>query len=336
MKAKFGVFADMHIDIMHDGEERLAVFLEACRKEEVDFIIHLGDFVYPSEGLKCVCKPERTPANVKDALENPCYVDKDKILAMFNNFEKPAYHVLGNHDCDMCSKELMLAYTGAPGAYYSFDFGGFHFVVLDSNNMKIDGKIVPFENGNYFDYNGNDGIFPYLGDEPLKWLEEDLKHAQGPAILFSHYRLGGCPPKKGIKDADKLREIIKKAPHGVIFEANGHHHKDGLDKEDDTWYWDVNSLSNCWLGTKFVCEGRYGKEIDEKFKSIRYVAPYKDALYGIVTLDDDAITIKGVQSDFVGKSPEELGVYAEDSPYKKAGVVITAEVQDRYLPYKKK
>ena len=26
MKVKFGIFADMHIDIMHDGEERLAFF----------------------------------------------------------------------------------------------------------------------------------------------------------------------------------------------------------------------------------------------------------------------------------------------------------------------
>ena len=27
MKVKFGIFADMHIDIMHDGEERLEAFL---------------------------------------------------------------------------------------------------------------------------------------------------------------------------------------------------------------------------------------------------------------------------------------------------------------------
>ena len=49
---------------------------------------------------------------------------------------------------------------------------------------------------------------------------------------------------------------------------NGHDHTDTLFKVDNTWFWGVNSMSNCWLGTKFVCEGRYGKEIDEKFTQI--------------------------------------------------------------------
>lgn len=331
MKAKFGVFADMHIDIMHDCEERLAVFLEECRKENVDFIIHLGDFVYPSNGLKCLCKPERTPANVKDALENPCYVDKDKMLEMFNGFEKPAYHVLGNHDCDMCTKEQMLEYTKAPGAYYSFDIGGFHFVVLDSNNMKLNGEFVSYANGNYFDQNGGTGIFPYLTDPQLEWLEKDLQQAKGPAVLFSHYRL--CEGNYCVYDCEKLREIIAKAPHGVVMGINGHDHTDTLFKVDDTWFWGVNSMSNCWLGTRFVCEGRYGKEIDEKFKSIRYVAPYKDAVYAIITMDDEGVDIKGTKSDYVGPSPEEMGVYGEGSKFKEANIVITAEIQDRYLPY---
>ena len=344
MKVKFGIFADMHIDIMHDGEERLAVFLDACRKEEVDFIVHLGDFVYPSTGLKCVCRPERTPANVKDSLENPCYADKDKILHMYNHFEKPAYHVFGNHECDMCSKERMLAYTGGLGTYYSFDCGGFHFVVLDTNHLKLDGKFVSYENGNYFDYDGNTGLFPYLGDPQLEWLKEDLEHAQGPTILFSHARLGigenAVLKRRAVCDAPKLREILKNAPNGVILSANGHYHTDGgVDKVDDTLFWDVNSLSCCWLGTKYVCEGRYGEEIDEKCKSIRYVAPYKDAVYAIVTIDEEAIRIQGTKSEFVGKTPEELGIYAEGSKFredKEAGIAITAEILDRYLPYQKK
>jgi len=333
MKVKFGVFADMHIDIMHDCEERLAIFLEECRKENVDFIIHLGDFVYPSNGLKCTCKPERTPANVKDALENPCYVNKDKMLEMYNGFEKPAYHVLGNHDCDMCTKEQMLAYTGAPGNYYSFDCGGFHFVALDSNNMKLNGEFVSYANGNYFDQNGGTGIFPYLTDPQLEWLEKDLQQAKGPAILFSHYRL--CKGNYCVYDQEKLREIIAKAPHGVMMGINGHDHTDTLFKVDNTWFWGVNSMSNCWLGTKFVCEGRYGKEIDEKFKSIRYVAPYKDPVYAIVTLDENGASIKGTKSDYVGPSPEEMGVYAEGSKFVESNIKITAEILDRELPWKK-
>ena len=34
-QVKFGVFADLHVDIMHDAQERLEKFLEDCRKEDV-------------------------------------------------------------------------------------------------------------------------------------------------------------------------------------------------------------------------------------------------------------------------------------------------------------
>ena len=47
MAVKFGVMADLHVDIMPECEERLAAFLDACRKEDVDFIVQLGDFCYP-------------------------------------------------------------------------------------------------------------------------------------------------------------------------------------------------------------------------------------------------------------------------------------------------
>ena len=48
-KVKFGVFSDAHVDIMHDIEQRLEVFIEACRKENVDFIVfdlHIWGFVF--------------------------------------------------------------------------------------------------------------------------------------------------------------------------------------------------------------------------------------------------------------------------------------------------
>ena len=35
---KFGVFADLHVDIMPDPQRRLEAFFAACRKENVDFM----------------------------------------------------------------------------------------------------------------------------------------------------------------------------------------------------------------------------------------------------------------------------------------------------------
>ena len=77
-KLKFGVFADLHVDIMHDTEERLRVFLNACRREDVDFIVQPGDFCYPDEGRRCICAPHNRPENIEVALNTPTYADTEK------------------------------------------------------------------------------------------------------------------------------------------------------------------------------------------------------------------------------------------------------------------
>ena len=46
---KFAAMADMHLDIMHDGEKRLDKFLAAADEEDVDFVIRLGDFAYHND-----------------------------------------------------------------------------------------------------------------------------------------------------------------------------------------------------------------------------------------------------------------------------------------------
>ena len=251
MNVKFGIFADLHIDIMHDGEERISAFLEACRAENVDFVIHLGDYVYPNENRKCICKPENIPANVLSALQGVTPVNKEKILKMYEDFEKPSYHAIGNHECDVCSKKQILSYWGRDKAYYSFDCGGVHFVVLDPNYGKVDGEYLSYENGNYFDWKT---CIPYLPDEQLTWLEKDLEAAQYPAVLFSHQRL--TEGYASIKNADALRQILQKAPKGVPLAINGHEHRDTLDKVGDTYFLNLNSISCMWVGPKYADLGK--------------------------------------------------------------------------------
>ena len=31
-KVRFGVFTDLHVDIMHDCQQRLSTFIDACRE----------------------------------------------------------------------------------------------------------------------------------------------------------------------------------------------------------------------------------------------------------------------------------------------------------------
>lgn len=302
---KFGIFSDLHVDLMHDCEERLRVFLDVCRKENVDFIIQLGDFCYPDEDRACICKPEKRPVNIQNAMDFPTYADKAAIRGMYHNFEKPHYHVIGNHDLDMCSKKQMMEYFGGmTSTYYSFDCGGIHFIVLDANYCYVNGEYIPYDNGIYFDWSyDKPKPLPYLPDFELEWLKKELADTEFPSVIFSHQML-----RQGdLKNYQEFHDIINAAPKGVIMCANGHLHKDNVTKLENTWFWNVNSMSNYWLDKPYEYMGRYTAEIDERYPNIRYVVPYRDAVFGIVTIKDGVIDIKGRQSEFVGPTPAEQG-----------------------------
>lgn len=341
-KVKFGVFADLHVDIMHDTKKRLEQFLGACREADVDFIIHLGDFCYPDENKKVLCDEDKIPVNISNALYGKNYTNKAEIIRMYNDFEKDSYHVLGNHDCDMTSKKETLEFIEAKdGSYYSFDKGGFHFIVLDTNYMKMpDGSYVAYENSNYFIASTNKEILrENISSEQIEWLKEDLNSAKYPSVIFSHATFSLLPhPEGAVKNSREVREIFKSAPNGVLACFNGHHHVDISEKEDDIWYVMINSISNIWLDGAFMCKNRYGEEIDEKYPNIKYTAPYRDAVFAIVTIDESGIDIKGRESEFVGPSPEELGLYNEDSWWADSFGIgryyATASQKDRYLPFK--
>jgi len=46
-KLKFGLIADVHQDIMHDGVERLQAFIDESKNNQMEFIMQLGDFCRP-------------------------------------------------------------------------------------------------------------------------------------------------------------------------------------------------------------------------------------------------------------------------------------------------
>lgn len=78
-RVKFAVFTDLHHDVIPDGLERIEKFMMRAREAEVDFIIELGDFCLPCDKNK-------------------------RLLSIFNGFNKPHYHVIGNHDTDLYTK----------------------------------------------------------------------------------------------------------------------------------------------------------------------------------------------------------------------------------------
>lgn len=150
---KIGLIADLHQDLMHDGENRLDVFLEEMAVTSPDAIIQLGDFAYPNE-------------------KNKSLIDR------FNNASNNSLHVIGNHDTDNGhTRQQCYDVWGMANRYYSHDIGGLRIIALDCNDAGS-----PSHKGGY----------PlYIGKEQYDWLENQLNESDGPVLLASHQPLAG-------------------------------------------------------------------------------------------------------------------------------------------------
>ncbi|MCH5374011.1 MAG: alkaline phosphatase, partial [Planctomycetes bacterium] len=104
--------------------------------------------------------------------------------------------------------------VGQDASYYSFDFGGYHFVVLDAC-FRSDGVAYGRKNFEWTDAN--------IPPTQLAWLREDLAGATEPAIVFVHQRLD-VGDHYGIKNAAAVRAIFK-ATENVLAVFQGHNHR---------------------------------------------------------------------------------------------------------------
>ncbi|NKI27484.1 metallophosphoesterase [Arenibacter sp. 6A1] len=190
-KIEIGLIAEIHQDVMHDGEERLQAFLDAAKKRDPDFIIQMGDFCVPHDHNK-------------------------GFMARWSNYRGDKYHILGNHDMDHgFSKEQTMAFWNMPKKYFFFDKKGVHLIVLDGNDQNPE----PW-----------DGYKRYIGDVQKKWLIDDLAKTKKPTIVFSHQTLE-LEETGGVANFEEIQNIFKKANKEVGFKKvlccwSGHHHTD--------------------------------------------------------------------------------------------------------------
>lgn len=296
-----GMVADAHQDIMHDAEQRLEKFIAATIERKTKFNIQLGDFCFPIR-------------------------ENQHFLQIWNQYKAPSYHVLGNHDMDKSTKAATMDYWGMEAPYYSFDFKGYHFVILDANYLYLEGKFVDYANANFYI---NDAHRTWINPEQMEWLKEDLHQTNLPTVVFSHQGL--AHDQWGIKNRTQIQLLLEAANEEAGFTKvlacfNGHNHVDGYRQINGIYYIEMNSLSYQWLGDKYKCFTRYSKEIYDARPIIANVAPFEDALFAIVTFSKDGIIIEGIQSSWLGPSPEELGL-----PKDFYSVPYTPTITDRKL-----
>ncbi len=297
---KFAIISDLHHDLVFDAPQRLEKFFEASRKAKVDFIIDLGDFAF--------AKPENQP-----------------IFDQWNNCEFERYNALGNHDMDVTTKEQHMKYAQMKSRYYSFEKEGVLFIVLDPNNINVDGKISPYGNSNfYIDSKQRTWIDP----EQVEWLQEEVKRDFKRIIIFSHQSLevsvANREEVRAILEGENQRVGYTKIPVALC----GHDHTDYQKEINGIVYVQLNSASYIWLGDKFAHTTRFTPEQYEQRYNLRNVATYKDPLYCIVTLKENSLTIKGTKTEFTYPSLEELGV-----PEDLYGWPLTPTISDRKIKF---
>ena len=125
---------------------------------------------------------------------------------------KQVFYVPGEHDVleDDGQQYLERYGKGAKGGgWYSFDKNGVHFVgLVNVLNLKAGGLGT-------------------LGDEQLKWLEDDLsgKSASTPVVVFAHIPLWTVYPDWGWGTEDSAQALSYLKRFGSVTVLNGHIHQ---------------------------------------------------------------------------------------------------------------
>ncbi len=299
-KVRFLVFTDLHHDLIPDAKERLQVIIEQAEKNQVDFIMDIGDFAF--------ALPENQP--IKDIV---------------NATSLEMYHVIGNHDADKTSKQEYIDYWGLPSGHYYVDKGKFRFIILDSNFfIDKEGNEHPYDHANYF---GEGLLRERFSKEQHGWLK-NLLNTDQICVIFSH-----GPINDGYKEV-----IDNKSIHEIIIDARkkgtriaaafaGHIHSDNYHVIDDINYLQVNSASYIWGGERFLNTERYTEELNNKYPALKYTIPYESALYAIVEIDSSGkITITGSKSKYLEPAPDEDLLKTQPYP-------CSAEIRDREISF---
>lgn len=254
----FGLIADPHKDLLHDVNDRMEKFITASKETSTDFNIQLGDFCFPKKGNK-------------------------DFMRIWNTYKGPKYHVLGNHDMDVSSKEESMDFWEMPAKYYSFDIKGFHFLVLDANYINRDGTYTDYHKSNFYI---DSSLRTWVNPAQLEWLKDDLAKTKKPTIVFSHQSL--VHDLWGVKNRTLIQRIFEKSNAAgtaqVIACFNGHNHIDTYRKINGIYYIDINSMSYQWLGAKYQASDRYKKEIYDQYPHLTKMAPYEDSLFALVSI----------------------------------------------------
>ena len=292
-RVRFLAFTDIHYrfsPIHSKSREWLERILARAERENVDFVIQLGDFT-----------------------ANPVE-DKDYV-GLYRNFKIRTYSALGNHDDDCCPHERTLDALGLECGHYFFDRGGFRFIVTDPNYIFVDGEYRHYSDGNH-SRNRLPGVtLNHVPPFQQEWLKDAIGSSPYPCVVFSHQSYerfrGGVVEQKVVRSI--FEEANAKTPGKVRLAVNGHHHCDHFTILGGIPYLDLNSASYQWLGRKFEHSG-YSAADMKRFPGMKHMFVYDRPVSAIITLDAGGrLKVEGEKGAFyAGVTPESVGGWLDD------------------------
>jgi hypothetical protein len=185
-------------------------------KTRVLRIAHMTDFHVQPDGVstdgmvralrhvQSQADPPNVIFNTGDSIMDSMWADRSKTEAQWDAYSSilsaentiPVIHAIGNHDVwgwglpgsslindPMYGKELAISRLGLPYRYYSFDYAGWHFIVLDSTYLTSPAANPPF--------------MARLDEEQYQWFLSDVNAValttNAPICILSHIPImAGC------------------------------------------------------------------------------------------------------------------------------------------------
>ena len=225
----FGVIADCQycdantggVRQYRDSPAKLRASVDQLNQEDIEFSVHLGDFID------------------KD------WKSFDVVEPIYQSLKKPAYYVLGNHDYSVADDKKALVHTrlGMKSRYYDFTVKGWRFVALDGNDISF--HAYPVDSDEYraaSAYYLNHKITSpkwngAIGAAQVKWLEGVLKDAAAKGesvVLMAHFPVYPA----NVHNLWNAREIVSITEANPCVKAyiNGHNHSGNYGEKNGVHY----------------------------------------------------------------------------------------------------
>jgi predicted phosphodiesterase len=178
-----------------EARTKLRESIDHFNQTGVDFVIELGDIIDAADTLEAELR----------------YLQG--IEEEYARAQAERHYVLGNHCVWLLTKQQFLEHTAAKETFYSFDRGGWHFIVLDAC-FRRDG--VPYGEKN-FEWTDTD-----IPPREREWLQQDLARTDKPAMVFVHQRID-VENQYGIKSAREVRRILESSGKArAVFQGHSH------------------------------------------------------------------------------------------------------------------